>query len=101
MFLAKLSIDRPVLVTMMIMVFVVFGALAYIGMPLNLMPDVELPYVSIITVYPGAGPREVEAQVTTKLEEAAATVPQIDNMTSFSIENVSIIMIAFDQDKEV
>lgn len=101
MFLAKLSIDRPVLVTMAVLVFVVFGALAYIGMPLNLMPDVDLPYVSIMTVYPGAGPREVEAQVTTKLEEAAATVPQIDNMTSFSIENVSIIMIAFEQDKDV
>ncbi|MDD3562273.1 MAG: efflux RND transporter permease subunit, partial [Candidatus Cloacimonetes bacterium] len=101
MFLAKLSIERPVLVTMAVLVFVVFGALAYVGMPLNLMPDVELPYVSIMTVYPGAGPREVETQVTSKLEEAAATVPQIDNMTSFSIENVSIIMIAFDQGKDV
>jgi hydrophobic/amphiphilic exporter-1 (mainly G- bacteria), HAE1 family len=101
MFLAKLSIDRPVLVTMAIMVFVVFGAMAYLGMPLNLMPDVELPYVSIQTVYPGAGPNEVETQVTTKLEEAVATVPQIDYIQSYSMENVSIILVAFDLDKDV
>lgn len=101
MFLAKISIDRPVLVTMAIMVFVVFGSLAYMEMPLNLMPDVELPYVSIMTVYSGAGPREVETQVTSKLEEVAATVPQIDYLQSYSIENVSIILVAFQQGKDI
>lgn len=101
MFLAKLSIDRPVMVTMAILVFVVFGAMAYMGMPLNLMPDVELPYVSVMTVYSGAGPREVESQVTTKLEEAVATVPQIDFTKSFSMENVSIILVAFELDKDI
>jgi HAE1 family hydrophobic/amphiphilic exporter-1 len=101
MFLAKLSIDRPVLVTMAILVFVVFGAMAYMGMPLNLMPDVELPYISIQTIYPGAGPREVETQVTAKLEEAVATVPQIDFVQSYSMENVSIIMVAFEQNKDI
>jgi HAE1 family hydrophobic/amphiphilic exporter-1 len=101
MFLAKLSIDRPVMVTMAILVFVVFGAMAYMGMPLNLMPDVELPYVSVMTVYSGAGPREVESQVTTKLEEAVATVPQIDFTQSFSMENASIILVAFELDKDI
>ncbi|MDD4231887.1 MAG: efflux RND transporter permease subunit [Candidatus Cloacimonetes bacterium] len=101
MFLAKISIDRPVMVTMAILVFVVFGAMAYMEMPLNLMPDVELPYVSIMTVYSGAGPREVETQVTAKLEEVAATVPQIDYIQSYSIENVSIILVAFEQGKDI
>ncbi|MFW5629130.1 MAG: efflux RND transporter permease subunit [Candidatus Cloacimonadaceae bacterium] len=101
MFLAKLSIDRPVLVTMAVLVFVVFGALAYFDLPLNLMPDVDLPFVSVITVYPGAGPREVESQVTDKIEEVAATVPQIDYIQSYSVENVSIVMVAFEQKKDV
>lgn len=101
MFLAKLSIDRPVLVTMAILVFVVFGTMAYLGMPLNLMPDVELPYVSIQTIYPGAGPREVETLITTKLEETVATVPQIDYIQSFSLENASIILVAFNLDKDI
>lgn len=101
MFLAKLSIDRPVMVTMAILVFVVFGAMAYMGMPLNLMPDVEKPYVSVMTVYSGAGPREVESQVTTKLEEAVATVPQIDFTQSFSMENASFILVEFELDKDI
>ncbi|MCD8479540.1 MAG: efflux RND transporter permease subunit [Candidatus Cloacimonetes bacterium] len=101
MFLAKLSIDRPVLVTMAILVFVVFGTMAYLGMSLNLMPDVEVPYVSIQTIYPGAGPREVETLITTKLEETVATVPQIDYIQSFSLENASIILVAFNLDKDI
>lgn len=101
MFLAKLSIDRPILVSMAVLVFVVFGALAYFELPLNLMPDMELPFVSVVTVYPGAGPREVETQITNKVEEAAATVAQIDYIQSFSVENASIVMIAFDQKKDI
>lgn len=101
MFLADLSIDRPVLVTMAIMVFIVFGAMAYMNMPLNLMPDAELPFVSVMTVYAGAGPREVETQVTDKIEEAVATVPQIDYIQSYSIENMSIVLVAFQLDKDI
>lgn len=101
MFLADLSIDRPVLVTMAIMVFIVFGAMAYMNMPLNLLPDAELPFVSVMTVYSGAGPREVETLVTDKIEEAVATVPQIDYIQSFSIENMSIVLVAFQLDKDI
>jgi len=101
MFLSKLSIERPVMVTMGLLVFVVFGLLAYIGMPLNLMPDVKLPYVVVQTVYPGAGPNEVESQITERVEEAVATVSQIDYIQSYSMESVSIVMIAFEMGKDV
>ena len=101
MFLSKLSIERPVLVTMGILVFVVFGILGYIGMPLNLMPDVQVPFVSIQAVYPGAGPREIETQVTKKLEDAISTVSQIDYVQSYSMESVSIVFIAFELGKDV
>lgn len=101
MFLSKLSIERPVLVTMAILVFVVFGLMAYFGMPLDLMPDVELPYVSIQVVYPGAGPEEVETQVTNRIEEAIATVSNIDQVQSYSLENVSVTLIAFNLGKDV
>jgi len=101
MFLSKLSIERPVLVTMAILVFVVFGALAYFGMPLNLMPDVQLPFVSIQVVYPGAGPEEVETQVTKRVEDAISTVSRIDYVQSYSMESVSITIIAFELGKNV
>lgn len=101
MFLSKLSIERPVLVTMAILVFVVFGLLAYFDMPLNLMPDIEMPFVSIQVVYPGAGPEEVETQVTNRIEEAIATVSNIDHVQSYSLESVSITIVAFNLDKDV
>lgn len=101
MFLSKLSIERPVLVTMAIMVFVVFGLLAYFGMPLNLMPDVKLPFVSIQVVYPGAGPEEVETQIVKKIEDAVSTVSRIDYMQSYAMENVGITIIAFELGKNV
>lgn len=56
MFLAKLSIQKPVMVTMGLLVFIVFGILGFIDMPLNLMPDIQIPYMIVQTVYPGAGP---------------------------------------------
>lgn len=101
MFLSKISIERPVLVTMAILVFVVFGALAYFALPLNLMPDVDIPFVSIQTIYPGAGPAEIESQITKKIEDAIATVSQIDYIQSYSMENVSIVLIAFELSKNV
>jgi HAE1 family hydrophobic/amphiphilic exporter-1 len=101
MFLSKLSIERPVMVTMGILVFVVFGIMGYIGMPLNLMPDVKLPFISIQTIYPGAGPREIETQITKKIEDAVSTVSQIDYMQSYSMESASIVVIAFELGKNV
>ncbi|MCB5246795.1 MAG: efflux RND transporter permease subunit [Candidatus Cloacimonetes bacterium] len=101
MFLSDLSVKRPVLVTMAILVFVVFGALAWFSLPLNLMPEVNLPYIVIQTVYPGAGPSEVETQVTKKIEDAIATVSLVDYTQSYSLENASIIMVAFKMQKNV
>ena len=101
MFISKLSIERPVMVTMGILVFVVFGILGYIGMPLNLMPDVKLPFVSIQTIYPGAGPREIEAQITQKIEDAISTVSQIDFSQSYSMENASVVVVSFKLGKNV
>lgn len=89
------------MVTMGILVFIVFGILGYIDMPLNMMPDVKIPFVSITTVYPGAGPREVETQVTKKIEDAIATVGEIDYIESYSMDNVSIVVVKFNLGKSV
>ncbi len=101
MFLSDLSVNRPVLIVMAVLVFVVFGALAYFALPLNLMPEVNLPFIVIQTVYPGAGPTEVETQVTKKIEDAIATVSLVDYTQSYSLENASIVMVAFKMKKNV
>ena len=69
MFLSNISIKRPIMISMFLIAFVVFGALAYFGLTLNMMPDVDIPVVTVQTIYPGAGPNEMEIQVTKKIEE--------------------------------
>ena len=59
-----LSIRQPVFMTMILLAFVVLGIVSFTRMPVDLFPDVEFPIVSVTTVYPGAGPDEVESQVT-------------------------------------
>lgn len=101
MILSDLSVKRPVLISMVVLVFVVFGVLAWFALPLNLMPEVNLPFIVIQTVYPGAGPSTVETQVTKKIEDALATVSLVDYTQSYSLDNASIIMVAFKMKKNV
>lgn len=91
----NLSIKRPVLVTMFLLVFVVFGAIAYFKMPLSLIPIPKIPYVTVETIYPGAGPLVIEGQVTKKIEDEVAALSQLDSITSYSIEGASIVSVKF------
>ncbi|MBI9072430.1 MAG: efflux RND transporter permease subunit [Melioribacteraceae bacterium] len=100
MFVSDISIKRPIMMTMFLFVFVLFGALAYFGLPLDLMPQVDIPYVTITTVYPGAGPKEVETQISKKIEDAVSTISQIDKITSYSMESVSLVIVQFEMGKD-
>ncbi len=86
---------------MFILVFLVFGLIAFLNMPLNMMPDIQLPFILIQTVYPGAGPADMETQITKRIEDAVATVSQIDYIESYSMESVSIVFISFKLGKNV
>jgi HAE1 family hydrophobic/amphiphilic exporter-1 len=101
MFLSDLSIKRPIMMTMFLLVFILFGGIAYFSLNLNLMPDVEVPFVTVQTVYPGAGPQELESEVTKKIEDAVSTISQIKALVSYSLEGVSIVQIEFELDKDV
>jgi len=101
MILSKLSINRPVLITMVLSVFLVFGIMAYYELSLNLMPEADIPYVTIQTVYAGAGPNEVETLITKKVEDAVSTISKIDFIDSYSMDNASVILIAFDLGKNI
>lgn len=101
MFLAKVSINRPVMTMMGLLVFIIFGLLAYFTLNLNLQPDVKIPYVTVSTVYPGAGPKEIETLITKPIEETISTISQIERMESYSLDGVSIIIIEFKMGKDV
>ncbi len=95
-FFPRLAVERPVLTTMMVVMALVLGIFGYTRMQTELFPEVEFPIVTISTVYPGAGPEEIEIQVTDPIEEAVSTLANIDDLTSYSQENVSIIILQFD-----
>ncbi len=101
MFLVKLSLERPVLTTVAILVFIIFGGLAYFGLNLNQMPDVEIPFVTVSTVYPGAGPKEVENLITKRIEDAVSTISGIKRIESYCLDGVGITLLEFRLDKDV
>jgi HAE1 family hydrophobic/amphiphilic exporter-1 len=80
------------------MVFValaVLGLYSYNQMGVDLLPKMDWPIVSVITVYPGAGPKEVENDISKPLEDGLSTLNNIDNIRSYSRENVSVIVVQF------
>ncbi|MCP4149203.1 MAG: efflux RND transporter permease subunit [bacterium] len=100
MFLSDISIKRPIMTSMMLLVFVVFGGLAYFTLSLDLTPEVDIPYVTVQTVFPGAGPGEVEIQVSKRIEDAVSTISKIDTIQSYSMDSVSLVMIKFEMGKD-
>jgi len=95
-FFARLAVRRPVLTTMMVVILVVMGIFSYSNLGVDLLPGVDFPVVTVTTAYPGAGPQEVEQQVTEKVEDAVSTIGNLESLTSYSRENVSIVIAEFD-----
>ncbi|MFH1220242.1 MAG: efflux RND transporter permease subunit [Candidatus Eisenbacteria bacterium] len=95
MFLSDISVRRPVFTTMLVLAFVVLGIFGYYRLAVDLMPDVDFPFVTITTIYPGAGPKETESQITKPIEDAVSTIANIDLMESVSREGVSFVMMRF------
>ena len=100
MVLSDLSINRPVMMTMGLAALLLFGVLGYSQLSLNFMPDVSAPFVTVQTVYPGASPDEVVAQITEPIEDEVGTVSQIRNIQSFSLNSVSFVILEFELDKD-
>ncbi len=93
-----IAIRQPVFMTMVLLAGVVLGSLSYATMPVDLFPDVDFPVVVVTTVYPGAGPEEVESQITEIIEEELSAVAGLDEISSISAESVSTVILAFKLD---
>ena len=94
--LTKISIKRPVAVLTCVLALIIFGMSSIISTPVELTPDMEFPMYIISTVYPGAGPQEVEDNVTKVIEGAVSTAGGLKNISSISQENYSIVMLEFE-----
>jgi hydrophobic/amphiphilic exporter-1 (mainly G- bacteria), HAE1 family len=93
--LAETCVRRPVFATMLVLVFVVLGAISYSRLGVSLFPDIDFPYTFISTVLKGASVEEIETRVTKQLEEAVNQVDGIEQLTSTSKEGVSQVLVGF------
>lgn len=95
MFLSEVSIQRPVFTTMVTIALMTLGLLGARNLGIDLYPNVEFPFVVIVTTYPGAGPEEVEQLVTKPIEEAVSGINGVDKVNSYSRDSVSTVVIQF------
>jgi len=101
MILSDISIQRPVLATMMSLALVLFGVISYNRLSVREFPDIDPPIVSVSTILPGANPRVVESAVTDILEEELATLEGLRTLTSVSGEQSSNITLEFTLDRDI
>ena len=96
MFLSDLSIKRPVLASVVMLSLVTLGVFSYRRLAVDLYPDVELPFLSVTTVYPGASPESVEREVSKRIEEAVNPIAGVRKVGSVSREGVSRVWVEFE-----
>jgi HAE1 family hydrophobic/amphiphilic exporter-1 len=89
----KLSITRPTVVVVTFTLFVLFGLLSYGQLGQELFPKINSSAIAVSTVYPGAGPFEVENSVTKKIEDAVSSLEGVDKISSVSMENFSLVTL--------
>lgn len=94
--LSKLSVKRPVAVTMVILIFMVIGLYSLSMLPMESMPDMDLSMAIVNTTYSNVGAEEIENLVTKKIEGAISSVSGVDNIASQSSQGNSLVMVQFD-----
>ena len=95
MSLSSISVKRPVATIMVFAIIVVIGGLSALRLPIDLLPDITYPVITVHTTYSGAGPAEIERLVTKPLEKAVSTVNNVKEVNSISDEDTSTIFVNF------
>ena len=93
--LAEICVRRPVFATMLILSLTVVGVFSYFSLGVDLFPKIDLPTITVTVVNPGASPREIETEVTDRVEAAVNTISGIDELRSTSVEGVSQVFVQF------
>ncbi len=101
MFLSKLSVSKPVLVSILILFFVVLGLYSYLDLSIDLFPEIDFPIASVSTIYPGAGPGEIETLISKPIEEAVGAINGVKTITSSSTEGLSLVIIEFQLEVDI
>lgn len=94
--IVDLSVDRPVAILMVIFVIMFLGAIALYFLPLEMIPDISFPVLTVVTRYSGVAPEDIENTVTKPIEDVVSTVSGVKNVTSTSSEGASSIRVEFE-----
>jgi HAE1 family hydrophobic/amphiphilic exporter-1 len=94
--LTDVSIKRPLAISMVFLAIIIFGFISVTNLPVDLFPNVTFPMMIVLTTYPGAGPEEIETQITEPFEKTLGTVNNIKKVTSTTSENISNIFLEFE-----
>lgn len=97
----KLCLKKPVSTVIIIMALAIFGITSVTGMNMQLTPDMQLPMIIAFTMYPQAGPEEVDRLVSQELEQVGATIEGLESVTSQSMENVSYMIYSFEYGTDI
>lgn len=94
--LPELGVKRPVLTAMFFIATLVFGLYSLRLIPIDLLPKIEAPVLTVLTTYPGSSADDIEIKVTRIIEKSLASVPNLKKITSISKENISVVTLEFD-----
>ncbi len=97
----KLSVKKPYTVLVAVVLVVVLGMVSFAKMSTDLLPNINLPYVIVMTTYPGASPETVEMVVTKPVEASMATVSNVEGISSVSSESYSMVILEFAQSADM
>ncbi|WP_010259498.1 efflux RND transporter permease subunit [Treponema primitia] len=95
MSMAKMAVGRPTTIFIIFALLIGLGVFAMVNMPIDLLPEINPPYLIVYTSYPGAGPEEVERSVTRTLEAALSSVSALEELTSTSSKGTSMVIMEF------
>lgn len=97
----KFSVRKPYTVLVAVVLVIVLGIVSFTKMTSDLLPNISFPYVLVMTTYPGASPETVEMVVTKPVESSMATVSNIEEISSVSYENYSMVILQFAQSADM
>ncbi|KPK81055.1 MAG: acriflavin resistance protein [Phycisphaerae bacterium SM23_33] len=95
MIISRLAVRRPVFTIMVVLIVVILGVVSLLRLPIDLMPDISYPTLSITCSYEHASPEEIEVLVTRPIEEAMSAVPGVEEVNSTSVEGRGIVRVTF------
>ena len=97
----KFSVKRPFVILVSVIMVFVLGIVSFTRMTTDFLPNMNMPYMMVITTYPGASPEKVERDISEPMENGVGTVNGVKNVASQSSENVSMVMLEFQDDARV